>query len=275
MAEWERAGCFGGGDQAVDGLGVSREGVGGRARPGRGECDGARGTGVWAVEEGLPPVGSLVVVADQGGVGVGVHAFLPGHSRRGRGQIRGSIPPAPRVGRGRQSDGDVPTEQRDSVGLRGMRGGNECGNVLIRVRHTFGPLVKASTVSVDRCGRVVQNLASGWELPRVIAVPLPRDVCTHKWLRFSPIRQRHCVHCVTIALIVLRVGVRLCACISRIRQTDRVIIWRFRAGLNIAVVLPFSLLKERINSVIVRIISAGSHQQANAPHAQRHSRDFR
>ena len=275
MTEGEWAGCFGGGDQAVDRLGVAGEGVGGRARPGGGERDGARGTGVWAVQERLPPVGSLVIVADQGGVGVGVHAFLPGHSRRGRGEVRGSVPPVPRVGRGRQSDGDVVAQQRDGVGLRGMRGGNKRGNVLVRVRHSLRPLIQARAIGMDRRGRVVQDLPRGWSLPRVITVPLPCNVRAHKWGRFSPIRQRHCVHCVTIALIVLRVGVRLCACISRIRQTDRVIIWRFRAGLNIAVVLPFSLLKERINSVIVRIISAGSHQQANAPHAQRHSRDFR
>ena len=159
LTERERPGCFGGGDQAVDGLCFSGEGVGGRARPGRGERDGARGGGVRAIQERLPPVGSLVVVTDQGGVGVGVHAFVPGHSRRGRGQIRGSVPPVPRVGRGRQSDGDVPTEQRDSVGLRGMRGCNECGNVLVRVGHPFGPLVQARAVSMDRRGRVVQDLA--------------------------------------------------------------------------------------------------------------------
>ena len=45
LTEGERAGCFGGGDQSVDGLGVSGEGVGGRARPGCGERDGARGVG--------------------------------------------------------------------------------------------------------------------------------------------------------------------------------------------------------------------------------------
>ena len=94
LSEREWAGCFGGGDQAVDGLGFSGEGVGGRTRPRGGQRDGARSGGVGSIQEGLPPVGRLVVVADQGGVGVGVHAFLPGHSRRGRGQVRGSISPA-------------------------------------------------------------------------------------------------------------------------------------------------------------------------------------
>ena len=159
LTEGERAGCFGGGDQAVDRLGVAGEGVGGRARPGGGECDGAGGTGVWAVEEGLPPVGSLVVVADEGGVGVGVHAFLPGHSRRGCGHIRGSVSPAPRVGRGRKGHRNVVAQQRDGVGLRGMGRSDERGNVLVRVRNTFGPLVKARAVGVDRRGRVVQDLA--------------------------------------------------------------------------------------------------------------------
>ena len=149
MTEPERSGRLGGGHEAIDGLGVTRERVGGRARPRGGQGDGARGGGVWAVQEGLPPVGCLVVVADQRGVGVGVHAFVPGHTRRGRGHVRGPIPPAPRVGRGRQRDGDVVAQQRDGVGLRGMRGCDERGNVLVRVRHPFGPLVQACAVGVD------------------------------------------------------------------------------------------------------------------------------
>ena len=36
-AEW--ACCLGGGDKAVDGLGLSGEGVGGCSRPGGGQCD--------------------------------------------------------------------------------------------------------------------------------------------------------------------------------------------------------------------------------------------
>ena len=145
--EWSR--CLGGGDQAVDGLGITGEGVGGRACPGGGERDGARGTGVWAVQEGLPPVGSLVVVADQGGIRVGVHAFLPGHPRLGRGQVRGPVSAAPRVVRRPQSDGDVMAQQRDGVGLRWMGGGNERGNVLVRVGHPFGPLMQACAVGVN------------------------------------------------------------------------------------------------------------------------------
>ena len=50
MVEGEGAGCFFGGDEAVDGLGFSGEGVGGRAGPGGGERDGACGVGVGSVE---------------------------------------------------------------------------------------------------------------------------------------------------------------------------------------------------------------------------------
>ena len=50
MVEGEGAGCFFGGDQAVDGLCFSGEGVGGCTRPGGGQGDGAGGVGVWAVE---------------------------------------------------------------------------------------------------------------------------------------------------------------------------------------------------------------------------------
>ena len=145
-----------------------------------------------------------------------VHAFLPGHPRRGRGQVRGPIPPAPRVGRGRESDGDVVAQQRDGVGLRGMGGGHDRWDVLVRVGHPFGPLVKARAIGVNRRGCVVQDLARGWEPPCSIAIPLPRDVRTHKWRRFSPIWQRHCVHRTAITLIILRIGARLwrCCCIG-------------------------------------------------------------
>ena len=51
LAEREWSGRFGGGDEAVNGLGLSGEGVGGRARPGRGQGDGARGVGVGTIQE--------------------------------------------------------------------------------------------------------------------------------------------------------------------------------------------------------------------------------
>ena len=190
-------------------------------------------------------------MADEGGVGVGVHALLPGHPRRGRGQVRGSIPPTPRVGRGRQGDGDVVAQQRHSVGLRGMRGGNDRWDVLVRVRHPLGPLVKARAVSMDRRGCVVQDLACGWELPSSIDIPLPRDVRTHKWRRFSPIWQRHCVHRAAITLIILRIGARLwrCCCIgsklSPLVANSRVVIVLLRRFLLVTPVPIFDIYAVR------------------------------
>ena len=107
LTEREWSGCLSGGHEAVDGLGVTREGVGGRARPGGGQRDRARGVGVGSVQEGLPPVGSLVVVADQGGVGVGVHALVPGHSLVGGDGVWCPVTPVPFVAGRFQRDGDV------------------------------------------------------------------------------------------------------------------------------------------------------------------------
>ena len=98
-------------------------------------------------------------MADEGGVGVGLHAFVPGHTGRGRGQVRSVVSPTPRVGRGPEGDGDVVAQQVDDMGLRGMRGRYERGDVLVRVGHPIGALVQAGAVGVDRRGRVVQNLA--------------------------------------------------------------------------------------------------------------------
>ena len=142
-------------------------------------------------------------MADEGGVSVGLHAFMPGHTRRGRGQVWSVVSPTPRVGGGPEGDGDVVAQQVDDMGLRGVGGRHERGNVLVCVGHVGGPLMQARAVGVDRRGHVVQDLARGWSLPRVIAVPLPCKVRTHEWQGFGPIRQRHCVQCVAIALIVL------------------------------------------------------------------------
>ena len=68
--EGEGACCFRGGDQAVDGLGLSGEGVGGGAAPCGGQGDVAVFVGVGAVEHGAPALGWCVVVADQVRVGV-------------------------------------------------------------------------------------------------------------------------------------------------------------------------------------------------------------
>ena len=50
VVEGEGACCLRRGDQAVDGLGLAGEGVGGRTCPGGGQGDGAGGVGVGSVK---------------------------------------------------------------------------------------------------------------------------------------------------------------------------------------------------------------------------------
>ena len=94
-------------DEAVDGLRFPGEGVGGCACPGGGQGDGACGVGVGTVESGAPPVRRRVVVADELGVGVGVHALVPGHSLVGGDGVWCPVSPVPFVAGRFQRDGDV------------------------------------------------------------------------------------------------------------------------------------------------------------------------
>ena len=77
VGQGEFAGCFCGGDEAVDGLRFPGEGVGGGTTPRGGESDVAVFVGVWAVEHGAPALGRGVVVADQVRVSVQIHALGP------------------------------------------------------------------------------------------------------------------------------------------------------------------------------------------------------
>lgn len=61
--------------------------------------------------------GRCVVVADQPGVGVGVHALFECHSLVGGDGVRGAIAPVPFVIGGFQCDSDVVSEQVDDVSL--------------------------------------------------------------------------------------------------------------------------------------------------------------
>ena len=70
VGQGEFAGGFCGGDEAVDGLCFSGEGVGGCTTPRGGESDVAVFVGVGAVQHGVPALGWGVVVADQVRVGV-------------------------------------------------------------------------------------------------------------------------------------------------------------------------------------------------------------
>ena len=107
-------------------------------------------------------------MADEGGVGVGVHALVPGHSRRGRGQVRGAVSPTPRVGGGGECHGDLATEHRHYMGLGRVGSCHDGGDVLVRVRRPGGALVQASTVSVDDCGSQVEDVASGGDAAGVL-----------------------------------------------------------------------------------------------------------
>ena len=152
MVEVEGAGRFRCGDEAVDGLGFSGEGVGGRTRPGGGQGDGACGVGVGSVEAGAPPVGRGVVVADEPRVLVQVHALLVWHSVVGGDGVRGAVAPVPLVTSGSESDGNVVSQQVDRVGLCGVGGCHDRGNVLVRERHLRRPLMQTRTISVNERG---------------------------------------------------------------------------------------------------------------------------
>ena len=110
MTRWDRGnlpGGLGGGDQAVDGLGLPGEGVGGCSAPRGRQRDLAVLMRVRAIEHGTPPLRGRVVVADQPRVGVEVHALLP-HRTRGCGdKVRGPITPTPLITCGRERDRDV------------------------------------------------------------------------------------------------------------------------------------------------------------------------
>ena len=152
--------CLRGGDQAVDGLCFSGERVGGRARPGGGQRDGARGVGVGAVKSGAPPVWRRVVVTDELGVGVGVHALMPGHSLVGGDGVWRPVSPVPFVAGRSQCDGDVVSEQVDDVSLCRIRDRDDRGNVLVRIRDVWRLLVDSSAIRVDGGSGMTQNLLS-------------------------------------------------------------------------------------------------------------------
>ena len=157
---------FIGGDQAVDGLRLPGEGIGGCSTPRGGQRDLAVLMRVWAIEHGTPPLRGRVVVADQVWVGVEVHAVVPHRAGGGGDQVRGPITPTPLVLSGRERDRDVMAQKVDDVGLGGTGDRNDGGNVFVRVRDIQWALVQASAVGVDDGGGGVEDvlrcgLASG------------------------------------------------------------------------------------------------------------------
>ena len=166
VGQRELARGLGGGDQAVDGLGLPGERIRGCSTPRRGQRDLAILMRVRAIEHGTPPLRGRVIVANQPRVGVEIHALLP-HRTRGRGdKVRGPITPTPLITRGRERDRDVMAQKVDHVGLGGTGDRDDGGNELIRVRHPEWALVQASAVGVDDGGGGVEDvlrcgLASG------------------------------------------------------------------------------------------------------------------
>ena len=131
VGQGELAGGLGGGDQAVDGLRVPGEGIGGCSTPRRGQRDFTVLMRVRAIEHGPPPLRGRVVVADQPRVGVEIHAFLP-HRTRGRGhKVRSAITPTPLITRSRERDRDVMAQKVDHVGLGGTGDRNDGRNVFV------------------------------------------------------------------------------------------------------------------------------------------------
>ena len=117
VGQGEGAGCFGGGDQAVDRLGLPGKGVRGRPAPRGPQRDLAVLMRVGPIEPRTPPLGRRVVVADQPGIIVGVNTLLPRQARRGRHRVGSPITPGVLVVRCRQRDRDVAAQQIDDVGL--------------------------------------------------------------------------------------------------------------------------------------------------------------
>ena len=157
VGQGELAGGLGGGDQAVDGLGLPSEGIGGCSAPRGGQRDLAVFVGVGAIEHGTPPLWGRVVVADEAWVVVGVDAFLPCQSRRCCDRVGGSVSPIPFVSRGGQGDGDLAAEQCGRVGLGGVGDVDDGGDVLVRVGDPGGKFVDASPIGSNSRSGATQN----------------------------------------------------------------------------------------------------------------------
>ena len=157
VGQGELARGLGGGNQAVDGLGLPGEGVGGCSAPRGGQRDLAILMGVGAIEHRAPSLGRGVVVADEAWVVVGVDAFLPCQSRRCCDRVGGSVSPVPFVSRGGQGDGDLAAEQCGRVGLGGVGDVDDGGDVFVRVGDPGGKFVDSGVVCVNSGSSTAQN----------------------------------------------------------------------------------------------------------------------
>lgn len=190
VGQGELAGGLGGGDQAVDGLGLPGEGIGGCSTPRGGQRDLAILMRVRAIEHGTPPLRGRVVVADQVWVGVEVHAVVPHRAGGGGDQVRGPITPTPLVLSGRERDRDVVAQQVDHVGLGGTGDRNDGGNVFVRVRDVQWAFVQASAVGVDDGGGGVEDVLRCGLAPRILGLIVAALWCWRKRTRIVVVRAR-------------------------------------------------------------------------------------
>ena len=172
VRQGEGAGCFGGGDQAVNRLGLPGERVGGRPAPRRGQRDLAVLVRVGPIEPRTPPLRGRVVMADQAWVLVRVNALLPRQARGGGHRARGAITPGVLVVRCRQRDRDVATQQIDDVSLSRARHRDDRGHKPVRVGHSGWLFVDASSIGMDRGRSVVEDFARRWhDSSCIVATP--------------------------------------------------------------------------------------------------------
>ena len=157
VGQGELAGGLGGGDQAVNGLRLPGEGIGGCSTPRGGQRDLAILMGVGAIEHRAPSLGRGVVVADEAWVVVGVDAFLPCQSRRCCDRVGGSVSPIPFVFHRCERHRDFAAKQRDRMGLGGVGDVDDGGDVLVRVGDPGGKFVDASPIGSNSRSGATQN----------------------------------------------------------------------------------------------------------------------
>ena len=157
VRQWEGAGCFGGGDQAVDRLGLPGERVRGRPAPRGGQRDLAVLMRVGPIEPRTPPLRGRVVVADQPWVLVRIDPLVPDQARGGCDRVGGAITPVVFVVRCRERDRDVATQQVDDVSLSRIGDRDDRGHKPVRVGHSGWLFVDAGPVGVDGGGSTAQN----------------------------------------------------------------------------------------------------------------------
>ena len=189
VRQWERSGCLGGGDQAVDRLGLPGKGIGGRAAPRGGQRDFSVLVRVGAVERGPPALGWRVVVADQAWVIVRINTLAPRQARGGGHRVGGPITPVVLVVRCRQSDRDVAAQQIDHVSLSRIGDRDDRGDKPVRVGHSGWLFIDASSVGMDRGSGVVEDFARRWYDSSCIVITPGRGKQTPELLR-RPIRER-------------------------------------------------------------------------------------